>query len=95
MSVAAGFDAFEHAARANGCDEVIERRWAPGLVLAEHAHPFDVTAQVASGEMWLTHGGATRHLRAGDTFEVPRDALHAERYGAEGTVVWVGRRHPR
>jgi len=89
------FDEFERAARARGCNEMIERHWAPHLVLDAHTHAFDVEARVVSGEMWLTRDGATQRLAAGDTFEVPRDVQHAERYGAAGTVVWVARRYPR
>jgi hypothetical protein len=33
------FAAFEAEALAEGFDEVLERVWAPGTVLAEHTHP--------------------------------------------------------
>jgi quercetin dioxygenase-like cupin family protein len=89
------YDEFERAARAAGCDEIIERRWAPHLVLQTHAHPFDVEARVVEGEMWLTRDGVTQHLPAGSAFALARDVPHAERYGAAGAVVWVGRRHAR
>lgn len=89
------FEEFERDARARGCNEVIERRWAPFLELDVHTHPFDVEARVVEGELWLTQDGVTRHVAPGATFSVARDVPHAERYGAAGTVVWVGRRHPR
>jgi quercetin dioxygenase-like cupin family protein len=44
------------------------------------------------GEMWLTVGEGTRHLRAGDTFELDRELPHAERYGSAGATYWVARR---
>lgn len=84
--------AFEAAARAAGFDEVLTREWAPGLQLAEHAHPFSVSAHVARGEMWLIVDGNSRHIRAGEDFQLARDVPHAERYGPDGATVWVARR---
>ena len=89
---AATIAAFDAEARAAGFDEVLDRRWAPGTVLDTHTHDFDVKAFVTEGEMWLTCGGSTRHLRAGDRFELAREAPHGERYGDGGTVVRVARR---
>jgi quercetin dioxygenase-like cupin family protein len=87
------FDLFEATARADGFDEVLVREWSPALVLEEHRHPFAVKALVTRGEVWLTESGRTRHLRAGDSFELARDVPHAERYGDEGATFWVARRH--
>jgi hypothetical protein len=86
------FEAFKTEALAQGFDEVIERQWAPLTVLDTHTHPFAVRALVVQGEMWLTAGGDTRHLRAGDPFVLDHAAPHAERYGAEGATYWVARR---
>ena len=62
---------FEAAARREGYDEVAERVWPADAVLETHEHPFAVKAIVVAGEMWLTReGDATRHLRAGDRFEL-------------------------
>lgn len=91
MSVSA-FDEFAARARARGYDEVLERQWAPGTVVDPHTHPFALEALVVQGEMWLTVGGAARHLLPGDSFALDRDALHAERYGPEGATYWVARR---
>ncbi|MBL8433415.1 MAG: hypothetical protein JNL99_00630 [Zoogloea sp.] len=41
------------AFQAEGFDEVLERVWAPGTVLAEHTHPFEVKAVLVQGEMHL------------------------------------------
>jgi hypothetical protein len=90
---AATFPEFESDAKAQGFDEVLERRWAPDVVLDEHVHPFAVKARVVQGDLWLTVGKDTRHLRTDDTFELPRDVLHAECYGSEGATFWVARRH--
>lgn len=84
---------FEAAARAQGFDEVTERRWDPKATVDTHSHPFAVKALVVQGEMWLTVGESTRHLRPGDTFELEREVPHAERYGVEGATYWAARRH--
>ncbi len=85
------FETFTAEQRALGCDEVIERSWKPDTVLETHTHPFSVRALVVQGEMWLTVGERTQHLRAGDRFELDHDVPHAERYGAEGATYWVAR----
>lgn len=83
---------FDADARRQGYDEILDRAWAPGTVVDEHTHPFAVLAVVLVGEMWLTVGGHTRHLRPGDRFALERDEPHAERYGPEGTTYRVARR---
>lgn len=88
------FAEFESGARAAGFDEVLERRWAPGTVMATHTHSFDVDALVTQGELWLTCEGRTRHLKAGDRFTLAREQAHDERYGADGAIFWVARRNP-
>jgi quercetin dioxygenase-like cupin family protein len=50
---------------------------------------------VTEGEMWLTFGTETQHLRAGDTFHVPPGTPHSERYGPQGAAYWVARRNSR
>ena len=87
------FSDFEAAARALGYDEVLERVWAPLTVIDTHVHPFAVKALVVEGEVWLTCGETTQHLPAGSSFELEREAPHAERYGPAGATFWVARRH--
>lgn len=86
------FDAFGAQARAQGFTEVLERRWPPLTVLGTHDHPFAAKALVVQGEMWLTAGATTQHLRAGDAFELDAGVPHDERYGPEGATYWVARR---
>jgi quercetin dioxygenase-like cupin family protein len=88
------FPEFEAQTRAQGFNEVLERDWAPGTVVDTHTHPFAVKALMVRGELWLTQGGSTRHLQAGDTFELAHAVPHAERYGSEGATFWAARRHP-
>lgn len=86
------FKEFEAAAKADGFGEVVERHWGPLTVVDTHHHPFDAHALVVRGEMWLTEGDITRHLLAGDTFDLVRSTPHAERYGNTGATYWVARR---
>ncbi|MDZ4122593.1 MAG: AraC family transcriptional regulator, partial [Hydrogenophaga sp.] len=67
--------------------------WSPLTVLYTNSHPFAANARGSRGEMWLTEGEHTRHLRAGDSFELDAHVPHAERYGAEGAAYWVARRN--
>ena len=87
------FEAFDAEARAQGFDEVVERKWAPSVNLDSHTHPFSVRALVVQGEMWLKVGSEERHLRPGDEFKLDREVPHTERYGAEGATYWAARRH--
>jgi quercetin dioxygenase-like cupin family protein len=86
------FDSFAAESRAAGFEEVLERKWPPNKELDTHTHPFSVRARVAQGEMWLTVGDSTQHLREGASFALDEGVPHAERYGAEGATLWVGRR---
>ena len=88
------FSDFEAAERAHGCSEVIARSWEPNLALDTHTHPFRARAVVVQGEMWLTVGDDTRHLRVGDRFDLPAGTPHAERYGPQGATYWVARTNP-
>lgn len=88
----ATFREFEADALSQGFDEVLERQWKPFAVLDDHAHPFAAKALVVQGEMWLTVGDETRHLLAGDRFELDPKVPHSERYGSEGATYWVARR---
>jgi AraC-like ligand binding domain len=87
------FAAFESAALAEGFDTVLVRDWQPGQVVDEHSHPFDVKALVVRGDFWLSCGGADRHVKAGDRFELAAGQPHTERYGPEGATFWAARKH--
>jgi len=87
-------DEYAASMRSQGYDEVMVRDWSPREVIDTHRHPFNARALVVAGEMWLTQGGVTRHLVAGDRFELEANEPHAERYGEQGATYWVGRRAP-
>ncbi len=92
-SVTTTFDEFKSTWLGQGFDEVIERQWAPGTVLATHTHPFAVEAMVVQGEMWLNCATGMLHLRAGDRFSLDAEVPHDERYGDAGATYWVARRN--
>jgi quercetin dioxygenase-like cupin family protein len=85
------FKDFEKDFRA-GYDEIVEVSWPPDTVLEPHQHAFAAKALVVRGEMWLTIGTHTRHLRRGFEFQLGPNELHEERYGPEGATYWVARR---
>ena len=87
------FEQFEASALAKGFDEVAPRVWDAAQTVDVHTHPFSVEALVVRGEMWLKVGDDTRHLLAGDTFELAHGQPHSERYGNEGATYWAARRH--
>lgn len=86
------FEAFKEIKLKEGFDEVLVRTWEPHVENEMHAHPFDTDAVVVQGDYWLTMGEQVRHLHAGDTFNVPRDVLHSEKYGSQGAVFWAARK---
>ena len=85
------FDEFDAQARAQGFDQVLERRWSAATVVESHTHPFALRALVVQGGMWLTVGDEVRHLSPGDEFTLDRGQPHSERYGADGATYWVAR----
>ena len=87
------FESYQAARLAEGFDEVAERVWTSGAVAPTHTHDFSVKALVVAGEMWLTVGDDTRHLRSGDSFELGREVPHSERYGELGATYWAARKH--
>jgi hypothetical protein len=89
--IPSSFEQFATAARERGFAEFLVREWGPDQVTGEHVHPFDTDAVVVRGEFWLTIGGQTRHLQAGDSFQVARDILHSEKYGPQGATFWAAR----
>jgi|HubBroStandDraft_1064217.scaffolds.fasta_scaffold676731_1 hypothetical protein len=92
MTLDRSFEDFERDMRLQGFDTVIEKQWPPHAVVDTHVHPFAAKALVVQGELWLTVGDVTRHLRPGSTFELDHEQPHAERYGHEGATYWVARR---
>lgn len=91
----ATFASFEAAAKQKGFEEVLTKDWAPSLSLDVHSHPFDVEAQVISGDMTLVVEGYPTRLSAGQSFQLAANVPHSEVYGAGGATVWIARRHPK
>ena len=86
---------FTEKTNAMGYDEVSIRQWEPNQISQTHTHEFAVHAVVARGEMWLTRGNETAHLKVGDTFTMDSDTPHAEKYGPDGTIYWAARKFPK
>lgn len=87
------FEEFRQALLDEGFDEVLVRPWDADTVVPMHTHPFEAKALVVQGEMWLSvEDGPPEHLRPGDRFHLQPEVPHAERYGHDGAVYWVGRR---
>ena len=87
------FEQFSEQLRAQGYGEVSVREWPPLEQVATHSHPFSASVLVARGELWLTVGQETRHLKSGDRFTVDKGVEHSERYGSEGATFWSARRY--
>lgn len=78
----------------DGFTEVLIRDMPADALLPDHQHAWDARLLVLAGDMQLSHAGGTQRYAAGQQFEVPRDQVHAEHYGAQGTRLLIGRRHP-
>jgi quercetin dioxygenase-like cupin family protein len=85
---------FELEIRSEGYDEVVIRKWEPNDLAPPHQHPFAAKLLICEGEMWITVGDTTRHLQAGDRYELPSGQLHSERYGPAGAIYWAARKNP-
>jgi mannose-6-phosphate isomerase-like protein (cupin superfamily) len=85
---------FTEKTKALGYDGVSVREWKANTISEAHTHEFSVHAIVAQGEMWLTRGSDTQHLRVGDTFTMDSNTPHSEKYGPIGTVYWAARKFP-
>jgi quercetin dioxygenase-like cupin family protein len=83
---------FTAQAMDDGFDEILQKDWAPNLVIEMHTHPFDARVQVASGLVKLALAGSTETFQAGQSFYIPRGTEHAEQYGSEGASFWVARK---
>lgn len=85
------FEDFKDEKLEQGYKEVLERRWEPNIENEMHHHEFTADGIVIQGEFWLTAEGKTQHLHQGDSFLVPAQVKHQEKFGAEGCILWVAR----
>jgi quercetin dioxygenase-like cupin family protein len=83
---------FTAQAMDDGFDEILQKEWAPNLVIEKHAHPFDARVQVAAGQVQLTLATGTQTFEAGQGFYIARGTEHAECYGKHGATFWVARK---
>lgn len=87
--------AFEATLKADGFGDIEKKTVAPNVVNPGHTHAFAVRFLVLSGEITVTANGSAQTCRTGDTFALEPGCEHFERYGAEGAVYLVGRKHNR
>ena len=59
----------------------------PHAIAATHRHPNEQLGLVLRGSLMFTIDGERRELHAGDTYEIPSQALHEAIAGSEGAVV--------
>ncbi len=85
---------FSQRLRREGYVEGDPKFLEPGMVNAEHEHPFDVCALVLDGEIALTVDGVETRYRSGEVFTMAAGCAHAEKIGSAGVRYIVGRRHP-
>jgi mannose-6-phosphate isomerase-like protein (cupin superfamily) len=85
------FEDFKEKKLEQGYREVLERQWEPNIEKEFHRHEYTADAIVIEGEFWLTVEGKTRHLNPGDSFHVPAQVEHKEKYGVAGYVFWVAK----
>ena len=83
---------FTAQAMDDGFDEILQKDWAPKLVIDKHTHPFDARVQVAAGQVTLELADGVQTFAAGQSFYIPRGTEHAEEYGADGATFWVARK---
>jgi quercetin dioxygenase-like cupin family protein len=83
---------FTAQAMDDGFDEVVQKDWAPDLVVKNHTHPFDVRVQISAGQVQLSLASGTQTYGAGQSFFLERNVEHAEQYGPEGAHFWVARK---
>jgi quercetin dioxygenase-like cupin family protein len=86
-------DEYKQRQLGKGFDEVTARTYAPNEMADTHTHPFSVEALIVQGEMWLTRGVETQHLKPGDSFSMNSGVPHSERYGERGATYWAARKH--
>jgi quercetin dioxygenase-like cupin family protein len=92
MNAHANLIEFTAQAMDDGFDEVVQKEWAPDLVIDQHTHCFDVRVQVSRGEVNLSLATGTQKIEAGHSFYLARNTEHAEHYGPEGATFWVARK---
>lgn len=85
-------DEFIEALKREGFAEVVTVTRDPQGALDEHTHPFEAKALILFGELTLRVGETDHLYKAGDTFHLPANQAHSEKYGPDGVQYLVGRK---
>ena len=67
---------FEKKLKAEGYDEMVDRRMEANHFNPEHAHEFDACVLVVDGEMTIARNGTPQVFRAGDTCSMDAGTPH-------------------
>jgi len=86
---------FETECRAQGYQEIVDRKMDPNATNTEHSHEFDARLLILEGEMTVTSEGKQRTYRIGDSFAMTAGRRHAEQSGPQGARYLAGRRYQR
>jgi len=83
---------FRHRAREMGYGECQFKEFPPNTDGPLRTHEFSVMLLVVNGEFTLAFGSGSSTYRPGDCCELAADVVHAERTGASGARVLLGKR---
>jgi len=67
----------------------------PGVMYAEHAHPYRKILYVTAGSITFTRAGAAPvTMHPGDRIEIPPETPHGAVVGSDGVTCWEGQAKP-
>lgn len=85
-------ETFTAEAKAAGFNDIYERDLTVATGPEPHTHDFDARLMVTGGSITLTIDDKATTYTTGDTCEVPRGTMHAEKVGPKGVQLLVAKR---
>lgn len=76
----------------DGFAPAISGEYAPGLINADHVHPFEVRGLVLSGFMIVSDDDGPQRCGPGDVFVMKLGGTHREEVGPAGVTYLYGSR---
>ena len=83
---------FREALRAGGFEDGEHKEYAPGTDGPLHTHDFAVMLLVLDGDFTLAREDGATTFRPGEVCELAAGVMHAERTGAAGARVLLGKK---
>ena len=80
----------ENLLKGEGFSGIFIHTDAPDAYYPEHTHSGVTAHIVLQGEITVSSEGVTKTYRAGERFDVPRDAVHSARVGPSGCRYMIG-----